>query len=549
MSRALSVHLPTWSVDLTRRRAGRRNGQTTMGSHAPSSADPPETAKNGVNGKASPSTEGGCSLLRDSTPILLIETIADRRLVARCCPNATASGIRTGMTLAHARALLNSDSINMQTYDPQRDEKALLTLAHWAMRFSPTVAPDPPDGLLLDITGCQRLFHGERRLINMLANSLEWFGFHARIASASTFACAWAAARFGLGDRNVIPPGGERDAISPLPVEALRIDEETAIALRQVGIDCIGHVLDLPRLELATRFGGDLLLRIDQAMGEALEVIEPLRPREVMCVERVFDGPVKQLEAVLITVRELTEQLAAQLQLQESGVRQLDLCMKRSDAPPVDNSITLSRPSRNVKHLWSLLRPKVENANLGFGVECITMTAAITDRLRHEQVENWSGGTGTNGVDRVGELIDNLAGRFGPDGVTRAELVESHVPERSFRHRSVAHNASTSEPSVQIVDAPRPSLLLVRPEPAQIISRSTDGFPRVLLWRNRSHEVIARFGPERIGVEWWNRQADINKHGERDGRDYFRIMDSAGRWLWMYRDIRTGQWFVHGLWA
>jgi hypothetical protein len=32
-------------------------------------------------------------------------------------------------------------------------------------------------------------------------------------------------------------------------------------------------------------------------------------------------------------------------------------------------------------------------------------------------------------------------------------------------------------------------------------------------------------------------------------RDYFKVQDEQGRWLWIYRVLEQGCWFVHGLWA
>ncbi|UCD74809.1 MAG: DNA polymerase Y family protein [Phycisphaerales bacterium] len=527
----------------------------------PPSADPPEEVRADRNGANDRSTRSRRTP-QTAQPILLVKIIAGRQLIARCCPASADAGVKIDMTLSHARALVKTESICVRPYDPQRDSTALTALANWALRFSPVVMPDPPDGLLLDITGCQRLFHGERRLVNTLANSLEWLGFHARAASASTFACAWAAARFGDRERIVIPTGAEREALSPLPVDGLNIDEETAIALREVGIECIGHIIDLPRLELVTRFGGDLLLRLDQATGEAAETIEPLRPRIPIWAERTFDGPVRQLEAILITVRELIAELAAQLQERESGARRIVLNLARSDAPPLRQTIVLSRPSRNVKHLWALLRPRVENANLGFGVDCVTLEAKAIAPLRHEQDEQWRAANNANGHGsrrdserRLGEFIDTLTDRFGPDRAVRVELVESHIPERSFRYHPAAHGEVLSAACGQLTASPRPSILLAEPESVRIVAQSPEGVLSAFDWRGAALKVMASLGPERIEPEWWRErmmQADDEVREmckSSRGKDYYRIQDDRGRWLWMYRHLLTGRWFVHGQWA
>ncbi len=53
--------------------------------------------------------------------------------------------------------------------------------------------------------------------------------------------------------------------------------------------------------------------------------------------------------------------------------------------------------------------------------------------------------------------------------------------------------------------------------------------------------VLAGVGPERIAAT----------HGtvpERT-RDYFKVEIDGGRWLWVYRELAAGHWYVHGMWA
>ena len=49
--------------------------------------------------------------------------------------------------------------------DAEADSQLLENIADWCLRYTPLVACDPPDGLLLDITGCAHLYGGERALI------------------------------------------------------------------------------------------------------------------------------------------------------------------------------------------------------------------------------------------------------------------------------------------------------------------------------------------------------------------------------------------------
>ena len=46
-------------------------------------------------------------------------------------------------------------------------------------------------------------------------------------------------------------------------------------------------------------------------------------------------------------------------------------------------------------------------------------------------------------------------------------------------------------------------------------------------------------GPERIETGWWD--------GHDIARDYFVARAPHGEQLWVYRDRRDGEWYVHGL--
>ena len=467
------------------------------------------------------------------------------------------------MSVAHARALLAKGAVRVEPYAPHREAAALCAMAGWARRFSPIVATDPPDGLLLDITGCQRLFGGERRLVDTVAEAVERLGFRTRAALASTFGCARAVARFGRHERSVVPAGAESEVLAGLPVEALRLDEGTAGALCEVGIEQIGHVFGLPRAELAERFGADLLRRLDQATGEAAEAIDPLHVVDPPSVARTLAGPTTRLETIMLVVRELVSELAQQLQQRESGARRIDLELGCIDAAPVRRTVLLSRPSRDCKHLWSLLRPKVESAHLGFGVERVVLAAPRIGRLRHEQVEQWLTGSGDCRLDRdFGELLDTLSGRLGSDRVTRVEPAETHIPERAFLHRPAGETARRQVSPARVTGADRPSLLLARPEPIEAMALTPDGPPSWLRWRGCEHTIVASFGPERVGCEWWKGRSDeaTKRRSDEGGRrsdeatrDYFKVQDERGRWLWVYRTRgspgATSRWFVHGEWG
>lgn len=471
-----------------------------------------------------------------------------RQLVACRCEVAARAGVRVGMTITEARALLPTDSggagsTRIEAFDPERNLAVLRAMAGWAHRFSPTVALDGEDGLSLDITGCERLFRGEARLVGMLVEGAMALGFSARAAAAPTFGCARAVARFGVERAVVVGAEQVRGVLGPLPVRALGMDEKTEAALQEVGIERIEHVMRLPRGSLPARFDDGILLRLDQTLGQGIETIAPVRVRGAVVVSRVFDGPTVQTEAIGLATRGLIAELSEELLSRESGVRRVELTLDRADLAPARMSVELSRPSRDVRHLWRLIAPGLERVHLGYGVDRIELRAARVAKLAHEQAEAWADGPGRSAdAERAGaELIDTLAGRLGAGVVQRIELVESHIPERAWRLRGATAEESRVSRGARVTGADRPTVVFDPPPMARVMSVTPDGPVIGVGFEGEELRITACIGPERIAGEWWR--------DDRPARDYFKVRDQHGRWLWVCREVERGRWFVHGVWA
>ena len=530
MTRALSLYLPTWPTDRLRRR---------------------------LSGDVSRDVGG-----REGV-ILLVRPDHGREVVACCCEQAGQAGVHRGMTLAHARALLHGRAVQVEPAQPERDLVALHALARWANRVAPAVAVDPPDGLLMDVTGCDRLYRGEGRLAAGLCRAMSRFGLAVRLAIAPSYGAAWACARFAestvtrLGDDDLLP------ALASLPVAALRLEPEVVTDLATVGVDRVDQLLALPRSQLVERFGETLPQRIDEALGRRVEAIEPVRMTPPPRVERVFDGPVKQTEAIEWTVRELVAQLSQRLQRMETGVRELKLRLDRVDVEPVVEMLRLGHPSRDAKHLWTLLRPRVERVNLGDGVEGVSLTAVSVGRLAQAQgALNPSQETVAFDASEAGRLVDLLTGRLGGARVLRPEPVDTHVPEKTWRWRPAVgegHKAASKSP----LPPPRgeslgergahatgwgegrPPVLLESAKAIEVTLMRPDG-PVLMLHRGESQRVLTTIGPERIALRWWRSTHPQQAVPERD---YYKLQLDDGRWVWAFRESGTGRWFLQGMWS
>lgn len=466
-----------------------------------------------------------------------MRTDGQRRVVVACCDRAVEAGVVVGLPVAQARAVLPTGAVRIETHTPERDAVRLRSLAVWARRFSPLVQPDGVDGLWLDITGCAHLFGGEDGMGEAITVGLDKLGIRSRLGIADTHGCAWAVARFGEAGTTIVPPGQQRTAMVCLPVAALGVDEPTVAALAELAIDRVEHLLHIPRSVLPSRFGRSLLLALDCALGQAIEPINPVRPVAPCRSDRVFDGYTTSVEAIGLAVRELLGDLCTQLHGRGRGARRVVIELGRYELDALPITVTTSVPTNDAKHLWVLVRPKLERAHLGFGVERVTITATRDALIVQRQGEQWGDRAEASDAEAA-ELIDVLAGRLGPSSVRGAVLSESHLPERAFDWvpPMAKHRDTDIRPPGE-----RPTMLLEPPIPTTALALTPDGPVHRIHWRGEDRTVIACAGPERIGSEWWR--------GNGSTRDYFRVRCEDGCCLWIARARETGRWYVHGVWA
>ena len=151
-------------------------------------------------------------------PLVTVETTRGVRHLAAVGAHGEAQGLRPGQTLTDARAVC--PGLIAVDADPVADEAALARLATWCERYTPMAAPDPPDGLWLDVTGCIGVFDTEAGLAQDLASRLERNGIPCRLAIAGTTGAAWALAHAGE-DQTILPSGQEKAALADLPITGL----------------------------------------------------------------------------------------------------------------------------------------------------------------------------------------------------------------------------------------------------------------------------------------------------------------------------------------
>jgi protein ImuB len=458
---------------------------------------------------------------------------------------AEKAGLRAGMLLTDATAI--APELRAVPQDLREEAAHLRRLALWGRRYTPWVAPEEPDGLRLDITGCAHLFGGESALLRGVRDRFEQAGFACRAAIASTPAAAWGMARYGRAGLSIVPEAEERERLAPLPPRALRIAPEKATALGRLGIKSIGQLLALPRSQLRTRFGTEIATRLDQALGYEREALDSLLYETVYSERLDFAEPVSTLPAIELAAGLLIDKITPQLQRDGKGTRKLTLSLFDTRGMSTDIDLTLARPSQKADHLRRLFKDRFAALEGRFAqdvaFDAATLLATRIELLKGAQAKLMDSKADDDGA-ALAPFLDRLGARLGEGAIRRFAFRESHVPERAAVTVPVLRKAVASPAPAA---APRPFMLLPRPEEISAMAVVPDYPPVRFTWRRMHYRVIKAEGPEQIGSEWWR-----GTESQAASRNYYAVEVENGRRFWIFRKGFYGnasanaQWFMHG---
>lgn len=480
-------------------------------------------------------TPGGAS-----APQAFIEKQRGAMRIVALDAQALSLGLFPGMALADARARV--PDLAVTDHDPAADAALLVHVADDCDRYTPMVALDPPDGLVLDITGCGHGWGGEAGLVHNLTVRLGNAGLSAQHALAETPDRARALARYG----------------NELPILALDLDEERTTALRRAGLTMISDLATRPRAPLAARFGAEMVAKLARVLGEEDIRITPRRVPPALFVLRRFAEPIAATDYVLATLEALAREAQTALRERGEGGRRFAASLFRSDGDIRRLFIETGGPTRDPALLMRLFGERIEALadplDPGFGYDALRLDIAVTEPLG--PVQPGLEGQAAEAEDVAG-LVDRLVTRLGPHRVQRFASRDTHIPEQAcFAFPANATPDPMPWPQPQPGEPPlRPLYLFDPPQPILAIAEVPDGPPRRFQWRRRTHVVIRYEGPERIASEWWRRREGHEPGKGGLTRDYFRVEDERGRRFWLFRhglygsEARSPDWYLHGLFA
>ena len=409
-------------------------------------------------------------------PFAVVGDVQNAQVLTSLTQEAEEAGLRLGQPLRDARAMCPELQTKLQNKALERS--FLTVLRRWAGKFSPWVSEEPPDALVIDLTGCAHLFGGEEALLEQVVGEASVLGLTLCCGIADTVGAAWALARFSGGtngntrsgddiaqearatrsraakrkhwvkggaapsnhlkivDKNRIsPPGHLRSSLADLPVAALRIDTDTAAMLNRLGLRRIDDLAGQPRAALARRFGRQLVQRLDQALGVAPEPVSPARPPHHFAIRLTFPEPIGKVEDIAAALDRLLPALEGKLRAAGQGARLVRLECHLSDHTMSWVEVGLARPSAAPDRIRPLLVMKLDEIEAGFGIDMIRLIARIVEPAHVHQHRGHAeaasdGATRLGGEAGMDDLLGRIGARIGLEAITRLHPADSHIPEK-----------------------------------------------------------------------------------------------------------------------
>jgi protein ImuB len=445
------------------------------------------------------------------------------------CANRAAGqyGITAGLSAGTAQALCAE--LRVLERHCARENAALLALADWAYRFTPLLALQPPDRLLLEISASLRLFGGLAQLLEQVETDLlercytHLDGLAPTPRGAQLLAHARPCTAAALPEWYASDdPQCFRALIDTLPLALLDVPDKQRQAMRRMGLVRIGELLALPRAAIGKRFGRELLTSLRQLCGEQPDPRTPHRPRDFFHTELHFLEPLHDRAMLLFPMRRMLHELSQFLERRQCHCQRLEWRMRGTRGQSHRLAVPCSLAHHSHPALLDLTRLALERLQLPEPVESLSLACRAFSPV-HQQSDALFQGSTPDVVHAEKLLLDRLAIRIGEQCLHGIRLADAHLPEEAWQ-RSHETAPGSNKPTL----AQRPCWLLPRPV---ALRRHAGG----LGWNG--HLQLLN-GPERIESNWW---------GTAVKRDYFIARHENGALCWVFREHHSRQWFMHGL--
>jgi protein ImuB len=365
-----------------------------------------------------------------------------------------------------------------------------------------------------------------------------------RVAVSLAPICAEVAARYGKGAVITILPGSERDYLARHPVGVLEPSLALSSLLDGIGVECCG---DLARLDLESvevRFGaeGARLWRLSRA-DDARRIFSNI-PRALPSASLDWvDYTLRDPERLVFIINALIGNITTELKSRGQGAREMTMIFSLANRESFEHLVRPARSTASHKAWMRLIRTHLERITLPDGVVGITIRVeSVTGEVeRQGDIFDRGFATARAAEETIAQVLDDQGAVVVTPRNTQHPLIDRRTEWVSQEPSQASARIQFRERVVKATAAPSLTLqLLAEPRRIAVTTKRRRDHQVPVQYRDKQWmTIVSAAGPDRVSGGQW---------AEPYAREYFRCVTDDGMMVWVYRDARLDEWYLHGWW-
>lgn len=468
-----------------------------------------------------------------ATPVI----ISDKRRVYRLNALALAAGVNGNMTLSKAQSL--SDAVIFER-DPEKEHQSLQQVAEICYQFTPYIEWYNDDSLLLEISRSLTLFQGMENLTRRLSEALTPLShlFHYGLAHTekASWLLSWQYHPISNQDKHT----DFLQRLQQAPIHLVNDFPNAIATLKKSGFQTLGDIfkqMDSSKSSAAIsqRFGTAFSQYVQDILGSEIQSQSQLftkppnifKPTELFQERIQFDYPITNMDQLRDPMQHLLEALIDYLQEKQQQSHSIIWRLYDIHNAKQDLIVSIERIHNQWQLPLDLTMIQLEATALTFEVDSLELLCCATTSVDISNHVLLGQGTSHRHDDDTERLFAKLCARLGKQALKKLTYIDNIFPGQDQQFIAVTGSNLSNLPP-QKLNSPRPSWLFNPPLPIQQKQQQ-------LFWHG--HLQLLQ-GPERVQGHWWESPV---------ARDYFMAQRNDYVRCWVYQDLKSRQWYVHGV--
>jgi DNA polymerase IV len=367
---------------------------------------------------------------------VIVGGLSGRSVVLSATYEARSFGVRSAMPMSRARRLCPPAIV----IPPRHGLYSAVSKEVMAIfrAVTPLVQPLSLDEAFLDVSGAIRLLGSPARIGELIRREVaQQQQITCSVGVAATkFLAKLASVHCKPDGLLVIPADGALEFLHPLPISALwGVGEKTGQTLARLGLRTVGDIAATPLATLERDIGKAAAAHLHAlAAGRDERAVESAVREKSVGSEETFEVDVSDPAVVRRELLRLSRRTARSLRSSGYATRTVVIKLRKADFTTITRSKTLPEPTSETQRIYATACALYASSGLSGQARLrlvgVRATGLVPAAATATQLALGERGTSWRDAESA---LDKITGRFGPDAVRPATLVDPAPPGPASR--------------------------------------------------------------------------------------------------------------------